>query len=252
EADGKFTFNRGACTRQGWFDCSCCPTNMIRFLPAMPGLIYSQSAETIYVNLYASSSAEIGLAGSDFTISQKTDYPWDGKITVTLQPEKATEATLKFRIPSWVRKEPMPGGLYNYRSKRILVPTIYVNGKMVEARGMDHYFTVKRTWEKGDLVELNFPMPVQMVVADERLKDDIGKVALERGPLVYAIEEVDNKANFDEIKIAPTDKFEVKNEPNLLGGVVTLSNKKIKAIPYNAWSNRGVGKMKVWVPMEGK
>ncbi len=252
EADGKYPFNRGACTRQGWFDCSCCPTNVIRFLPAMPGLLYSHSSDVIYVNLYASSTATMEVAGTNFTLKQTTNYPWDGKISLTVQPEKAAGATLKFRIPSWARNEPMPGNLYQYRQATTAVPTILVNGKAVKADSKDGYFTVKRTWKKGDKVELNFPMTVQMVVADERLKDDIGKVALERGPLVYAIEEVDNKSHFDEIKVSPADKFEVKNEPDLLGGVVSLSNKKMKAIPYYAWSNRGVGKMKVWVPMEGK
>ncbi len=252
EADGKYQFNRGFCTRQGWFDCSCCPTNMIRFLPAMPGLLYSHSNDVIYVNLYASSTASLEVAGTNFTLKQTTNYPWDGNIKLEVQPEKAAEATLKFRIPSWARNEPLPGKLYHYRQLSKAVPTISVNGKAVKADTRDGYFTVKRTWKTGDVVELNFPMKVQMVVADEKLTDNLGKVALERGPLVYAIEEVDNKANFDAIKVSPKGKFTVKNESDLLGGVVTLSNDKMKAIPYYAWSNRGVGKMKVWIPLEVK
>jgi DUF1680 family protein len=250
EADGKYTFNRGACTRQGWFDCSCCPTNMIRFLPAMPGLIYSHSENEIYVNLYAASTAKMEVAGAHFTLKQATEYPWEGKVKITVQPEKATEATLKLRIPSWARNEPMPGGLYQYRQRSMGILTISINGKTVQADTSGGYFTLKRKWEKGDVVAFGFPMTHQMVVADKRLSDNIGKVAIERGPLLYAIEEVDNKAGFDEIKITPSDMLEANYERDLLGGVVSLSNKKMKAIPYYAWSNRGIGKMKVWIPME--
>ena len=252
ESDGKHTFNQGACTRKGWFDCSCCPTNLIRFLPAMPGLLFSQSPKTIYVNLYASSTATMETAGKEITIQQQTNYPWDGNVKLTVQPEKAVMATIKFRIPSWARNTPLPGNLYSYLQSSTAIPTISVNGKAIQGASEDGYFTVTRKWKKGDIVTLNFPMPARLVLSDEKIKDNIGTVAIERGPLVYAIEEIDNKTNFDDIRISPSDEFLTKEERDLLGGIVTLNNKKMKAIPYYAWSNRGIGKMKVWIGLEEK
>lgn len=249
EADGEYKFNRGSCTRQSWFDCSCCPTNLIRFLPAMPGLVYSQSGKTIYVNLYAGSTADIDLPDNTFSIKQTTNYPWDGKVRLLINPDKVEEATIKFRVPSWARtrSSPIPGNLYQYIKSDTDSATISINGQPFESRIEEGYFTITKKWKKGEVVELDFPMPVRMVVADEKVEENIGKVAIERGPLVYAIEEIDNKENFDAIKVSPADAFSVEEEPQLLGGVVTLRNKKLKAIPYYAWSNRGIGKMKVWL-----
>ncbi len=247
EADGKYKFNRGACTRQGWFDCSCCPTNVIRFIPAMPGLLYSKSDETIYVNLYAGSTATVELSQNTLTLQQQTNYPWSGQVTVTIDPANDTETELKFRIPGWARNQPVPGDLYRYTKDANIEPTITVNGEQLSGTMEDGYFAIRRSWKKGDQVELNFPMPVQMVEADEQVEADQGKVSLERGPLVYAVEEIDNQTTFDQIAVSPRDTFAVKAEAELLEGVHTIQNKKLKAIPYYAWSNRGIGKMKVWI-----
>ncbi|MCB0642058.1 MAG: glycoside hydrolase family 127 protein, partial [Phaeodactylibacter sp.] len=190
---------------------------------------------------------EIELPSNTFTIRQQTNYPWSGQVQLSIQAEKPTETTLKFRIPSWARNNPIPGDLYHYHQATALAPTISVDGQPVEGSVQDGYFTLTRNWEAGATVELNFPMPVQLVEASAKIAEDIGKVALERGPLVYAIEEVDNKAGFDHIKISPQDTFAVQQEPELLGGIFTLKNEKLKAVPYYAWSNRGIGKMKVWM-----
>ncbi|MCI5083032.1 MAG: glycoside hydrolase family 127 protein [Saprospiraceae bacterium] len=247
EADGKYKFNRGACTRQGWFDCSCCPTNVIRFIPAMPGLLYSKADETIYVNLYAGSTATVELSQNTLTLQQQTNYPWSGQVTVTIDPANDTETELKFRIPGWGRNQPIPGDLYRYTKDANIEPRITVNGEQLSSTMDDGYFSIRRSWKKGDQVELNFPMPVQMVEADEQVEADQGKVSLERGPLVYAVEEIDNPMTFDQITVSPRDTFAVKAETELLEGVHTIQNKKLKAIPYYAWSNRGIGKMKVWI-----
>lgn len=252
EADGKYKFNRGACTRQGWFDCSCCPTNVIRFLPAMPGMMYSVSGETIYVNLYASSTASIELANNTFSLRQETNYPWDGKIALHVQPEKAGNMTLKLRVPSWARNKPMPGDLYAFADQEKPEVTLSINGEVVDSKVTDGYLIHSREWKKGDVVELHFTMPVRKVECDEKVVENRGKLSLERGPLVYAIEEIDNEGPWDEIKISPDGTFEVTEKKELLGGVSVLSNEKMTAIPYYAWSNRGIGKMKVWIPLSNQ
>ncbi|WP_367392653.1 glycoside hydrolase family 127 protein [Lewinella sp. LCG006] len=252
EADGVYTFNRGACTRQSWFDCSCCPTNIIRFLPALPGLLYSKEAQTIYTNLYAGSTSKVSLENGTFTLKQTTAYPWEGRVKMTINPEKATAATFKFRIPSWARNSPAPGGLYHYQQKETTIPTIALNGKPFEASMEGGYFTINRTWEQGDEVSLDFPMPVRMVEARAEVTEDQGKAALERGPLVYAVEGIDNPTGFAGITLAETDTFAVQEKQDLLGGIRILTNEKLTAIPYYAWSNRGIGKMKVWLDSSKK
>lgn len=157
---------------------------------------------------------------------------------------------MKFRIPSWARNIPMPGKLYHYVADVEGTPSISLNGEVLDTGMPDGYFTVTRAWEKGDRVELNFDMPVRMVRADEQVADDRGKASLERGPLIYAIEEIDNKTDFDDITLSPEDDFTVTMESDLLGGVITISTGKLSAIPYYTWSNRGVGKMKVWINLD--
>jgi len=248
EADGKYEFNMGACTRKDWFDCSCCPTNIIRFIPSLPGLVYSKAKDTVYVNLYASNTAKIELENNVLDISQKTNYPWGGKINLNINPEKEGEFNVKLRIPSWARNVVLPGNLYSYVNPSPLKTTVLLNGKSVDTQTQDGYITLTRNWKKGDTVELNFPMEVKEVVANVMLTEDKDKVALEYGPLVYAVEEIDNKSSFDAITVSGSDTFEVIRNEDLLGGIKVIQNKKMKAIPYYAWSNRGVGKMKVWLP----
>ncbi|MEZ4687545.1 MAG: glycoside hydrolase family 127 protein [Bacteroidia bacterium] len=247
ESDGKYEFNRGACTRQSWFDCSCCPTNLIRFLPSMPGLIYAYTGDTILVNLYAGNEAKVELPGKMVMLKQETNYPWDGKVTITVDPERTSAFTIKFRIPSWARNEVMPGNLYSYTDVVKEKPELWMNGEKADARVENGYFVLNRTWKSGDRVELNFPMQVRKVKTSTEVKSNQGKLALEYGPLVYAIEEMDNITHFDEITLSENDAFEVTMRQDFLGGVLQLEGKKLKAIPYYVWSNRGVGKMKIWI-----
>lgn len=247
ESDGVFKSNRGSCTRQAWFDCSCCPTNLIRFVPSIPGLIYSKSKDALYVNLYASNNASFTLGKTDLQISQQTGYPWNGKVNISVNPKNESQFTIKLRVPGWARNEVLPGDLYSYKKASTQKATINLNGETLTLQPKDGYFTITRNWKKGDKINLNFPMEVQEVETNAKVATNKNKVALEYGPIVYAVEEADNKTNFDKIDISSSDTFKVKKEPNLLQDVNVIENSKFKAIPYYSWSNRGVGKMKVWL-----
>lgn len=247
ESDGVYKSNRGSCTRQAWFDCSCCPTNLIRFVPSIPGLIYSKSNDVLYVNLYASNNASFKLGKTALQISQQTGYPWNGKVSVSVNPKKESQFTIKLRVPGWARNEVLPGNLYSYKKASAQKVTINLNGEQLAIQPQDGYFTIRRNWKKGDKISLNFPMEVQEVETNSKVETNKNKVSLEYGPIVYAVEEIDNKTNFDKINISATDTFKVKKQENLLNGVNVIETDKFKAIPYYSWSNRGVNKMKVWL-----
>ncbi|MGK9477008.1 glycoside hydrolase family 127 protein [Melioribacter sp. OK-6-Me] len=253
ESDGEFKFNMGACTRQPWFDCSCCPTNLIRFIPSLPGLVYSYDNDTLFVNLFVDSRAEIKLKNADVNLVQKTSYPLDYKITINIEPHNATQFTLKIRIPGWSKNTPLPGNLYRYLDNQNSSITLLVNGKkqnLILDRG---YAVVNRLWQKGDTVELILPEEVKKVLANENVKEDQNKVALELGPFVYCAEEIDNE-NINDIFISRDAKITIK-EDNVLSErvpivIIEKGDIQIKMIPYYLWSNRGVGKMKVWLPLQ--
>lgn len=244
ESDGVYKSNRGSCTRQAWFDCSCCPTNVIRFVPSIPGLMYSKGNNEVYVNLYASSHADIDLNGKEIKVSQETSYPWNGKIQMTVEAD--SEITMKFRVPAWSRNEVLPSDLYMYADSYKSQPTLSIDGKKIETSIEDGYFEVTRKWSPEDKIEIHFPMEVRTVKANNKVEEDRSKLSLEYGPIVYAVEEVDNP-EFDKISVSPNDEFTVQKE-DLLEGINTISNETLKAIPYYSWSNRGVNKMKVWLP----
>ena len=245
ESDGKYEFNQGAITRKSWFDCSCCPTNTVRFMPAMPGLIYSKSAKEVYVNLYASNEASIDLVDNTIHITQKTSYPWNGNVQIDVKAAKTDNFNIKLRVPGWAHNEVLPGGLYDYVNNLSNQAEVYINGEKEVVNSLGGYVTLSGEKVNGKSIELKFPMEVRMVKTSDKVAENRGKVALEYGPLVYAIEEIDN-AGFDGIKVSNSDKFEVQQE-TMLHGINTLTNENLKAVPYYTWSNRGAGKMKVWI-----
>lgn len=247
ESDGVYPFNRGACSRQNWFDCSCCPTNLIRFLPALPGLLYSTREDTLYVNLYAANSADISLSGKQVRVTQETNYPWDGKIRLVVNPLAPQFFALKLRIPSWARNEPAPGGLYHYLPTPESKWALRLNGQPMGNELSDGYLVLARQWAPGDILELEIPMPVRIVATNPVVETNQQLLAMERGPLVYVVEEADHPDSFDQLNIHPERAFSVQEAPQLLGGIHTLSDGQLTAIPYYAWSNRGIGKMKVWL-----
>ena len=255
ECDLHYKFNSGEkLDRQPWFGCSCCPTNMCRFLPSVPGYIYAQGENKIYVNLYVSSSSQINLNGkAPVTITQESQYPWDGNVKIAVSPEKAGRFSLCLRIPGWAKNQPVPGDLYTYTLPEKDSSAILLNGKKIAFKSDKGYAVMDREWKQGDVVNLTLPMQIRQVVANKSVKDDLGKVAIERGPIVYCLEAIDNE-NIDNIGISPNDLFSAGFNPNLLGGIETISGKLIdgkvsfSAIPYYSWNNRGIGKMKVWIP----
>jgi DUF1680 family protein len=254
ESDGVYQFNQGACTRKSWFDCSCCPTNLIRFLPAMPGLIYSKGENTVFVNLYVSNEASVALDGNMVHLAQQTNYPWDGKVNLTVRPEKEGTFTLKIRIPSWARNQVLPGDLYSYVHPSEQITKISMDGQTFTPENGQGYYEIRKTWNAGETLslEIEFPMQVKMVTTNNKVVENQGKVALEYGPVVFAVEAIDNPVNYDAITVDQDDQFVVHKEEDLLGGVNILQNDKLKAIPYYAWSNRGVGKMKVWLDLSAQ
>jgi DUF1680 family protein len=252
EADGKYEFNIGACTRQSWFDCSCCPTNMIRFLPSMPGLIYANVKDTLYVNLYAGNEATFDLNGKEVTVKQETSYPWDGKVKLTVSTNASQRIVLKLRVPGWSREQVLPGNLYSYETPMDRQPMFTLNEEPYNATVSDGYVTIGRDWNGSETVSIDFPMQVRKVVANEKVEDDRGKLSLEYGPIVYAFEEIDNKKKLDNMKLYDNDEFKIEMAPQMLEGVnvLTVKNKdgQFTGVPYYSWSNRGIGKMKVWIP----
>jgi DUF1680 family protein len=209
-SDGKYTFNMGACTRQSWFDCSCCPTNLIRFIPSIPNLVYAAQGDSLYVNLFMSNHAHIALTGTPVGIIQETDYPWNGKIKITINPEKEKKFTVKLRIPGWALNTPVPGTLYTYISEISAGIKATVNGENIQPILNKGYIEITRTWKSDDKIELTLPMVVRHVITNNKVKENNGLVAIEYGPLVYCAEAIDNSIPFPEISIADNADLKVE------------------------------------------
>ncbi|SFW47299.1 glycoside hydrolase family 127 protein [Chitinophaga sancti] len=247
-------------SRSGWFECSCCPTNLVRFLPSVPGYMYGQNGSKLYVNLFINSTANLKVNNSDVVLTQQHAYPWEGNISLKVDPVKAAAFELYVRVPGWVRGEAIPDGLYKFRDTTADAVVVYVNGQAVPYKMEKGYAVLNRMWKKGDVVTMNLPMKVKEVVADGRLVDDVGKVAIQRGPLVYCAEWKDNAGQVSDL-FGLGDKWEVVKE-GMLNGVVVLKGegKRVEVresgvetvtqgvtlIPYYSWANRGEGEMSVW------
>jgi DUF1680 family protein len=256
QSDGKFAFNQGSLTRKAWFDCSCCPTNVMRFIPSVPNYIYAYRGDSLYVNLFVASEADVNMNGIEFTICQETEYPWDGKIKMIIEPKQDKVFTVNVRIPGWALEEVVPSNLYRYLEKNDEAVTLKVNGESLDLMMNKGFAAITRKWSKGDIIELSLPMPVRRVLANEKVEDDRNKVALVRGPIVYCAEGVDNDMRVLDLVIPDDAKLSNEYRQDLLKGLVVIKgevlNKKGKerelvAIPYYAWSHRGPGEMAVWL-----
>jgi len=253
ESDGKYKFNQGEATRKPWFDCACCPGNVARFVPSFPGYIYAREDDTLYVNLFVQSQAIVKIGKNPVKISQETRYPWEGKVQITIAPDRAAEFTVSIRIPGWARNEPVPSDLYAFLEPHEEKVDLRVNSGIFPFKIEQGFARIHRRWERGDLIELTLPMPVQRITAQEKVKDNQGKVALQRGPLVYCLEGEDNDGHVLDRSLSDELGFEVEFRPDLLGGLEVIKGKEageevLVAIPYYAWSHRGVGEMAVWLP----
>jgi uncharacterized protein len=255
-------------TRSGWFDCSCCPTNLTRLIPSIPGYVYAQKGNDIYVNLFINSKATLSVQNKPVIIEQQNRYPWDGNLVFKLTPAKATAFNMLVRIPGWAQNEAIPSNLYQFTNTVDAKPVIKVNGQPIEYNIANGYATIARTWKKNDVVEVVLPMDVRQVTANEKVKDDIGKVALQRGPMIYCAEWVDNNGRAANIIIPSGTSFSATYNPGLLNGVevltadvpviridqngqqVTTTRQTFTAIPYYAWANRGKGEMTIWFPQK--
>jgi DUF1680 family protein len=248
ESDGKFAFNSdNFITRQPWFGCSCCPTNVVRLMPSLPGYIYAVRDERLYVNLYVGSQAQLSLVESDVRITQDTSYPWKGDVKLTINPAQPAQFMLSLRVPGWVKGQPVPSDLYRYLDDTPGDVTVRVNSETITAKEDHGYININRTWQSGDIVELTIPMPIRRVVAHPQVDDCRGKVALERGPIVYAAEGIDNGGRALDIVLPDDMQLSAGHRADLLNGITIIAGNTFVAIPYYAWSHRGVSEMAVWL-----
>ena len=253
--------------RQAWFGCACCPSNICRFIPSLPGYIYAVKDKNVYVNLFLSNKSNLTVGGKKVALSQTTEYPWNGDITVNVNQNAAGQFAMKIRIPGWVRNQVVPSNLYQYTDGKRLGYTVTVNGSVVGAISADGYYTIDRRWKKGDKVQIHFDMEPRTVRANNKVEADRGMVSIERGPIVYCAEHPDNSFDIMGALINQNPQFtlgkgEIAGTPvqTLTTSAQTLNFNKqgkleaqdqtLTLIPYYAWCHRGSGKMRVWLPQD--
>lgn len=244
--------SQGEHDRQRWFGCACCPGNITRFMASVSGYTYATQASDIYVNLYIQGSADLQTESGRVALTQTTDYPWNGTVTIKVDPEQESTFALRLRIPGWLQQHPVASDLYTYTDAPASY-TLKVNGTRVKATVSDGYATILRQWKAGDIVELDLPMNVRRIKAHYKVTANRGMLALERGPVVYCLEGQDQPGGtvFDKYIPDGTD-IQAAFDPELLGGITVLSgtvgDTPFKAIPYSTWNNRGTDQMTVWIP----
>lgn len=256
--------SEGNYSRKPWFGCACCPSNLCRFIPSLPGYIYAVNGNDVYVNLYIGSSADLSVNGRKVKVTQSGDYTWDGKVALTVDTNKAGEFALRLRIPGWAQNVVAPGNLYSYVDGHRSDYTVLVNGEPVEKTLKDGYLGISRKWKKGDKVELAFDMTPRFVAADEKVTADRGRVAVERGPIVYCAEWPDNSFDIQRTLVSPKTSFTLAKTDKMQGitelkgrvqyvdtdkaGNWKISDTDLTLIPYYSWAHRGEGQMSVWFP----
>jgi hypothetical protein len=251
--------------RSEWFGCACCPGNIARFIASVPGYVYAIKDRDVYVNLYAGGKGELKIGGASVAITQKTLYPWQGAVAMTVEPKSELRFALKIRIPGWAQNTPLPSDLYRYMSKSPQAASVKLNGKAVPLAISKGYVTLDRKWKAGDTVELNFPMPIRRVLANDKVEPDRNRVAIERGPIVFCAEWPDNKGKTHGLILPDDAKLTTEFLKDMLGGIQVIKAKALLAkkaekdkplekaehklfmIPYYSWAHRGTGEMDVWL-----
>ena len=253
--------------RQPWFGCACCPSNICRFIPSLPGYIYAVKDKDVYVNLFMSNVSDLKVNGRSVSIEQVTRYPWNGDIVIGIKKNNAGAFTVKIRIPGWARNQVVPSDLYAYNDDKRLKYSVKVNGTEVQSELKDGYFDINRRWKKGDKIEVHFDMEPRTVKANNKVEADRGRISVERGPIVYCAEWPDNNFDISGVFMNRNPEFEIVEKPDLLCGIdqlktnvqilgyddqgfLTANKVKLTLIPYYAWAHRGPGAMAVWLPQE--
>ena len=226
--------SKGDHHRQEWYGCACCPSQLSRFLPSIGNYIYASSDDALWVNLYIGNTGQIRIGETDILLTQETDYPWDGSVKLTISTSLPLEKEIRLRIPNWCKTYDLS-----------------INGKRINVSEKKGYAVIK-DWKSQDVIALDMDMPVEIVAADPHVKENFGKRAIQRGPLVYCMEEIDNPEYFDQIQLSPSTTFQTAFASDILNGIKTIkTNGRAQSatfIPYYAWDNRKAGKMRVWIP----
>ena len=245
---------------------NCCSSNLTRFVESVGDYIYAKSNDALWVNLFVANSGNVVIKNKKVQVKQVTNYPWDGKVEITVTPEKQTEFDLYVRIPGWANNQAAPGDTYHFSESSSEKISLSLNGVPAKYKIVNGYAVIKKAWKKGDVVLLNMPMPIRRIAAIDEIAEDRDRVVLQRGPLVYCFEHVDNNGQVMNILLPDNINFTSEFKPQLLNGVVILEaealvatvstdgrsintiKRKVTAIPYYSWANRGKGEMRLWVP----
>jgi DUF1680 family protein len=255
----------GTHNRREWFGTACCPSNIARLVASLGNYIYTTGSKGVWVNLFIGSSTQVKIENTDVRLEMQSGYPWNGDVTLRVQPDEKKNFDVHVRLPGWLQ-QPVPGSLYSYADQHNARPEILVNGKAVRYQAQDGYAVINKTWEKDDKIEVHFPMEVRKVMSRTEVKQNAGRVALQYGPLVYCVEGKDNEDNAWNILLPDDVQFQTSYQPDLLGGVNTIRfganvaqvsadgksvstvRKQVIAIPFYSWNNRGASSMQVWLP----
>jgi DUF1680 family protein len=252
--------------RSGWFPCSCCPTNVVRLMPSIPGYVYAVKGDALYINLFAKSTSTISVNNKVIQVIQENNYPWEGALQFTVNPKSAGPMKILMRIPGWAQNQAVPSDLYTFKDKAEAKIPITINGKAIDYAMENGYAVLSRVWKKGDVINVTLPMEARKIVSNGKLEDNVGKVAIQRGPLVYCAEWADNNGQTSNLILPSNTTFTAEARKDLFNGVyvlrssavslqvspdktgVTTKNLPFVAIPYYAWANRGKGEMQIWFP----